>query len=375
MPEGGPGAPPVPVTPVVTVVAVLVSWRQVDQLAGCLAALDAQTHPDLRVVVVDNAGGDGALELARAEAARPRHHPLEVVALDANRGFTGGVAAGLAAAEAAGAWQAAWLVNVDAAPAPDHLARLVAALDAHPEAASVQGTLVRTHRGVDGVEVVDSTGIELTTARLPRDRDEGRPLAELERPPGEVFGVTGACALLRREALRDVAWPGTAPWTDRVLTDELFAYHDDVDLAWRLRRHGWTARYEPRAVASHERGGAGPRRSAVVEELNAANRLLVLRTCDGRRGRHAALVVATTALKWLELLASHPAAAVAAARRTARGWRAAGRRRRALAISARLDADAVVAAWLVPFRWGPWVATWWRRVRGRAPGVAPDGTR
>lgn len=359
---GGPAARPW------RVVAVVVSWRQVEQLGACLAALDAQSHTDLDVVVVDNASGDGSVEVARRHADGPCHHPVTVVANATNRGFAGGVHDGLAAAP--DRWDAAWLVNVDAVPAPDHLVRLVAVLDADPGCAAVQGTLVRTAPGRDGTPVVDSTGIELTDARLLRDRDEGRRLDALDRPAGEVFGVTGACALLRREALEQVAWDGAGPPERRVLTEELFAYFEDVELAWRLRRFGWQARYVPEAVATHERGGAGARRSAFVEELNAANRPLVLRTCDDRRARRRVLptVVVTSGLKWAELAVTVPRALAPALARLARGWSAAGARRAELDRRATVPAHEVVTRWAVPFRWRPWVATWWRRIRGHPLG-------
>lgn len=351
------------------VVAVVVSWNQADQLPACLAALDAQTHPDLAVVVVDNASVDGSAEVVAAAADRPRHHPLTLVRNDRNRGFSGGVLDGLATPEAADA-DAVWLVNVDTVPAPDHLAVLVGVLRDDPACAAVQGTLVRTHPAADGRAVVDSTGVEATRARLFRDRDEGRPLDEVDRPAGEVFGVTGACALYRRAALDEVAWRGQ-DGRRVVVTEALFAYFEDVELAWRLRRFGWRCVYTPAAVAGHERGGAGPRRTAFVEELNWANRLLVVRTCDGRLGRDAPLVAVTTALKTAELALTVPRALLPALRRYVRGRHGATQRRRQLEARAPVPADAVVAAHFGPFSWRRWVRTWWRRVRGRAPGVAP----
>jgi GT2 family glycosyltransferase len=355
--------------PVRDVLAVVVSWNQADQLPTCLAALDAQTHERLEVLVVDNASSDGSAEVVRtAVTGGGRRHPLHIVANDVNRGFAGGVHDGLDAATRP--HDAVWLVNVDAVPAPDHLARLVATLDRDPACGAVQGRLVRSEVGPDRVRVLDSTGVEATRARLFRDRDEGRPVDADRRDAGEVFGVTGACSLWRTVALED------ARWSDgRVLTEELFAYFEDVELAWRLRRLGWRCRYDPAAVATHQRGGAGPRRSAFVEELNWANRLLVVATHDGLAtiGWHLPLVAATTLLKTGELVVTVPRAARPALRRLAGGWPAARWRHAELERRARVPAAGVVGRWFGPFAWGPWVATWWRRVRGRAPGTASGG--
>jgi hypothetical protein len=49
---------------------------------------------------------------------------------------------------------------------------------------------------------------------------------------------------------------------------------------------------------------------------------------------------------------------------------AALRRRRQLLARARVTPAAVVARWAAPFSWRTWVGTWWRRVTGRALGVA-----
>jgi GT2 family glycosyltransferase len=362
---------PPAVGPVRRVLAVVVSWNQANQLPACLAALDAQTDADLHVVVVDNASRDGSAEVVRAAAGgAPRRHPLHLVVNATNRGFSGGVHDAIAAAVVP--HEAVWLVNVDAVPAPDHLARLVEVLDRDPSVGAVQGRLVRSEVGPDGTEVVDSTGVSATRARLFRDRDEGSAAAQRPRPAGEVFGVTGACSLWRTAALEDVRWRD-----GQILTESLFAYFEDVELAWRLRRFGWRCWHEPAAHASHQRGGAGPRRSAFVEELNAANRLLVLAIHEdlGDVGRSLPLVAATTGLKLAELALTVPRAWLPAVRRLSGGWHAARARHVELDDRARVPAVEVRDRWFEPFAWRPWVATWWRRIRGRAPGVAAGGRR
>ncbi len=350
------------------VTAIVVSWNAAAQLPACLAALDAQDHADLEVLVVDNASGDGSVQLLERELAREHRHPLRVRFNATNRGFAGGVNDGLAESDA----PAVLLANVDVEPSPTLVSQLVAALAADVTVGSVQPHLLRTVPGPDGRAVIDTTGHVATRARLFRNRGEGEP-DEGRYERGEVFGVSGALALHRRAMLDDVAWRGPEG-AGEYLTEDLFAYFDDIELDWRARLRGWRAVYEPDAVGRHERGGAGPRRTPVVEALNYANRLLVVATCD--HGplllRSAPLVTVTTALKTLELAVTVPRALPGALRGLGR-LPAARRRRRELQRRASVDPGVVVARWFEAFDARAWVRTWWRRVRGRAPGVArPD---
>lgn len=347
------------------VTAIVVSWNSAGQLPACLAALDAQDHADLEVLVVDNASTDGSARILERELARERRHPLRVRWNATNRGFAGAVNDGLAESDAA----AVLLANVDVEPSPALVSRLVAALEVDERVGSVQPHLLRTVAGPDGRDVIDTTGHVATRARLFNNRGEGEP-DDGRYVRGEVFGVSGALALHRRAMLEDVAWraPDGAP---EYLTEDLFAYFDDVELDWRARLLGWRAVYEPGAVGRHERGGAGPRRTPVVEALNFANRILVVATCDHGPAllRAAPLVAVTTALKAVELAVTTPRA-LPGALRGLTSLPAARRRRRELLHRARVGPAAVVARWFVPFDARAWVRTWWRRIRGRAPGVA-----
>jgi GT2 family glycosyltransferase len=350
----------------VRVTAVVVCWNAAPALRTCLAALDAQEHDDLEIVVVDNASTDGSREILREELQRPRRHPLRVRFNTTNRGFAGAV--NDAVAEAADA-EAVLVANVDIEPEPDLCSRLVSALRQDPLVGSVQPLLLRTVPGPDGRDVIDTTGHVATRARLFRNRGEGETDAD-RYPRGEVFGVSGALALHRRAMLEDIAWrgPGGDP---EYLTEDLFAFFDDVELDWRARLRGWRAVYEPEAVGRHERGGAGPRRTPQVEALNFANRLLVVATCDhGPSLRRAApLVVLTTLVKAVELAVTVPRAVPATLRRLG-GLPAARRRRRQLLARAVVPPEEVVERWFGAFDARAWVRTWWRRIRGRAPGVA-----
>ncbi|MEX0659331.1 MAG: glycosyltransferase family 2 protein [Egibacteraceae bacterium] len=331
------------------VLACVVSWNSAEQLAGALESLLAQTDVDLQIVVVDNASADASREVAAG------YPGVAVVANTQNRGFAGGANQGVALAREAGA--GAFLVcNPDVSLEPDYLARALAALEADPARAGVQGKLLRTGAAAG---TVDTTGHLAFRTRLFRNRGEGEADAGQHEQAGEVFGVSGAVALYRVAALDDVAVDG------EVFDEDLFAYWEDVDLDWRLQLRGWQAWYEPTACGWHERGGAGPRRSAFVEELNFANRFLVVAKNDHLPSLVRALpgFVLTSVLKAGELAVTVPRAFVRAVPRL-RLLRRMLAKRRLVRSRATVAPAVVVARWFEPFDYLAWVRTWWGRVRG-----------
>lgn len=332
------------------VTACVVSWNSGAQLDGALSSLTAQTGVDLDVVVVDNASADGSAALAR-------RHGVEVVANATNTGFAAAANQGAALAQARGS-DALLLCNFDVRLRPDYAARAAAALAADPYRASVQGKLLRAAPGPAGEPIIDTTGHLAFRTRLFRNRGEGTVDDGRFDTPGEVFGVSGAVALYRLAALDDVAIDG------EVFDETLFAYWEDVDLDWRLALRGWRCWYTPEAMGWHERGGAGPRRSAVVERLNLVNRFCVVAKNDDPASLARALpgVALTSALKAGELALTVPSAflrSVPDLRRVA----GAIARRGPVQAGARVDPAAVVARWFAPFDYTAWVATWWQRMR------------
>lgn len=348
------------------VAVIVVSWNTVHLLATCLQAYERQDHPDVEIVVVDNASTDGSRELLEAARQRTRRHPLRIIHQPTNRGFAGAVNDALMVIDA----PIVVFSNVDVVPSPTLLSTAVTALMAGPRRGTVQPRLVRAVSAPDGADVLDTTGHELTTARLVRNRGEGERDRGQYGEPGPIFGASGALVLHRREMLDDVAWRRPDGGRE-VLTEDLFAYFEDVELDWRARLLGWDAWYEPDAVGTHERGGVGMRRTAAVEALNYANRLVVIATCDDAASllRALPIVALTTTLKTVDLLVTEPRAVLPAVRRLAGLGRARRRRRQLLQRATRTPAE-VVATWVEPFGFRAWVVAWWRRIRGRALGVA-----
>ncbi|MCU1670206.1 MAG: glycosyltransferase family 2 protein [Blastococcus sp.] len=233
----------------------VVTWEAAELVTSCLDSLARQTLPH-RVLVVDNASTDGTPEVLPA-----RFPDAQVIRTSENLGFAGGVEAGLALVDT----PFVALLNNDAVAEPDWLAGLVAALDAHPEAAAVTSRLL-----LAGVTppTLNNAGVLLLDDGYGADRGLGEP-AEAYAVPDEVFGFSGGAALLRTEAVRSVGgFP--APY---------FLYYEDTDLSWRLRRAGWSIRYEPAAVVLHEHSATADQGSAMFAYWNERNRLLMHVRC------------------------------------------------------------------------------------------------
>jgi GT2 family glycosyltransferase len=341
------------------VAAVVVNWNGADHLATCLDSLLAQDHRDLDVVVIDNASTDASREVLAGYLGRVR-----VVWNPTNRGFAGAVNDGLTVADAA---DAVLTVNPDVVARPDYVRRVVEVLRSRERCGAVQGKLVRTATAPSGAPVIDTTGHVAFRTRLFRNRGEGEVDRGQFEVADEVFGVSGALALYRRAMLDDVAIE--VDGRREVFDEDLFAFWEDVDLDWRAQMHGWEAWYEPTAVAVHERGGAGPRRTRRVEQLNWQNRLLVLWKNDTWSALLPALpgFLVTLVLKTGELLLTVPLAFVGALRDV-------GLVRRMLAKRPQVHAAPhpshdIVRRWFGAFDYRAWVRTWWRRVRGVPPGA------
>jgi GT2 family glycosyltransferase len=107
----------------------------------------------------------------------------------------------------------------------------------------------------DTIPIVDSAGDEYDRGGFARKRGHGEPLSDRFRQPCEVFGASASSAFYRADVLRAV---GAFP-------EDFGAYFEDVDLAWRIRRAGYRAVYEPGSVVWHRVGSSYHRRRALIE--------------------------------------------------------------------------------------------------------------
>ena len=213
---------------------IIPNWNGAHHLTTCLDSLRRQSYPDFEVIVVDNGSTDGSLELLA------RGYPeVRVVALPENRGFAGGVNAGIREAQG----EIIAVFNNDAEADSRWLEELAEALARHPEAGAVTPKVLL----FDWREVINTAGDFYGVDGVPGNRgvwqrDEG----QFDREE-YVFGAAGVAAAYRRAMLDEVG----------LFDEEFFSFCEDVDLAWRAQLAGWKCIYVPQAVVYHKLSATG----------------------------------------------------------------------------------------------------------------------
>lgn len=214
---------------------------------------------DDSIIVVDNGSADGAPEMVAREFSGVR-----LLQIGANLGFAGACNLGLTCSTRP------WVMtlNQDCVLTPGVLDALeVAARACDPEVAMLQPRLML----LDEPGVVNSTGIVLRWDGTAIDRSWRARLDEVGGD-AEVFCATAGAALYRREALERVRL------STGVFDPAHFLYYEDLDLGWRLRLAGYSARYVHEAVVLHRRGSTsrrhGERRLRTLYKANRARSML-----------------------------------------------------------------------------------------------------
>lgn len=239
---------------------LIVNFNGKQYLAECLDSLLAQTKRPDTIVVVENGSTDGSLEFLRE-----RYPQVTVLNQELNLGFAEGNNVGIKWLRSTAAPDAVALVNNDTKAEPGWLAALVAALESDAQLGSAASRMLyasdpgRINNAGD-MPLRDGTGVA-----------RGRHLATNDfGEDAEVFGACAGAAIYRMKALEDAAMDGD------FFDPDYFAYNEDVDLSWRLRKRGWKCRYVADARILHHHSATSGRYSTWILFHGERNRCWTL---------------------------------------------------------------------------------------------------
>jgi GT2 family glycosyltransferase len=213
---------------------IIPNWNGARFLPDCLNALRRQTYGHIETIVVDNGSRDESLPLLQRDFPEVRALPL-----DENRGFAGGVNAGIRAAQG----QVIALLNNDTEADPHWVAELVRALAEHPEAGAAASKMLLFDRR----DTIHSAADAFRTDGLPANRGVWQKDTGQYDRPEYVFGGCGGAVAYRRELFAAIG----------LFEETFFLSCEDVDLAWRAQLAGWRCFYVPGAVVYHYLSATG----------------------------------------------------------------------------------------------------------------------
>lgn len=261
----------------VKVTICLLTWNGQDYLPFLIKSLLDQTFKDWQLLVVDNGSSDNSVAVMSEY-----YPPAKIIRQKNNLGFA-------KANNLLIKWSDSeyiLFVNQDIILEPDYLEKTVAFLDAHPNAATVSGKLLHwDFNNLAKTKIIDSFGLQIAHNRAVLDIDHGKEDYDPNSKHSdsvEVFGLSGAIFLARRQALESIKIPKTAGDFE-YFDEDFFAYKEDIDLAWRLRLAAWdsyllcsTKAYHHRTVGTQKAQKNDRQKRGIVNRLSYRNHLAML---------------------------------------------------------------------------------------------------
>lgn len=205
---------------------IIPHFNQLEYTRACCESLIRQQGEVCRILVIDNAS------TAHSAAALVEACPgADVLRMEENLGFAGGVNAGIREALRDPAIPCLWVLNNDTLCPPDTLKHLRESLGRSP----------RT--GLAGCRMVEGKGTPEERIVAAGKRLLRPWLIPVTPKPGtDPDYLSGACLLIRRELLEDIG-----------LFDEgYFFFFEDADFSLRAKQAGWNLAISQQALIEHK---------------------------------------------------------------------------------------------------------------------------
>jgi GT2 family glycosyltransferase len=206
--------------------AIIVNWNGKNDTADCIQSLLDQDHPNVEIIVSDNGSTDGSIEFLREQFSTS----IRLLENGQNLGFGTAVNRGFKAAVG----DYLIFLNNDLILEPNSISELTALLESDDGIGAVVPKILyyekRNTLNSYGV-LIHYTGIACPNKL---DQTDDPDLELTETACGGIF-----------------MFPRKVYEATDGFDEDLFLYHEDHDLSWRIRLQGWKIRVTPRAVLYH----------------------------------------------------------------------------------------------------------------------------
>jgi len=235
-----------------SVAVVIVNYRTAGLVVDCLRSLasEVEREPGLRVIVVDNAGGDDSVSVIGDAIRQNGWTWAEVRALDRNGGFAFGNNAAIRSLIAEShPPDFVWLLNPDTLVRAGAATALIDYLERHPDVGIAGGRLEFPNGEPQTAafrfpsllgEMEDTIRIGPASQALQRFRVPIQ--ARFANHPCDW--VNGASMMVRREVFETVG----------LMDEGYFLYFEETDFCRRVKQAGWSIWHVPASRVVHLEG-------------------------------------------------------------------------------------------------------------------------
>ena len=235
---------------------IIVNYNGGEWLTRSVQSVTDQTFTDFECFIVDNGSEDGSIALLPKLDKRFR-----VMELGENTGFARGN--NIAAEKASGEWIA--LLNPDAFARPDWLEKLLEATTLAPNVTMVGSTQYMALEP----NIYDGVGDFYHVTGLAWRGKHGHTTQGHSAQTTEVFAPCAAAALYHRETFKRLSG----------FDERFFCYHEDIDLAFRMRLAGGICIQKADAIVDHVSSGISGKASAFAVYHGTRNRIWTFVKC------------------------------------------------------------------------------------------------
>lgn len=230
----------------VEVAVIIVNWNGLKYLENCFNSLRSQTYKSFKVIFVDNGSEDDSVIFIE------KNYPeMEIVKLKKNTGFCFGYNTGIRKALEDKNIKYVIVLNNDTKLDEKYIKEMVNCAIRHPEAGSIQPKILNFYDR----KKIDCAGIYITRDGTAHNRGYQKD-SEKYSEEEEIFGANGTASLFTREALEKTQFRN-----GEYFDNDHFAFYEDVDLAWRLKKAKFKSYFCPQAIVFHVHSGTAGKAS------------------------------------------------------------------------------------------------------------------
>jgi GT2 family glycosyltransferase len=245
------------------IAVVIINWNSYLHSRNCISSLTESGINDFDIILVDNASTDGSGENLRNE-----FNGIIFLKTSSNLGFTGGNNIGIQYA-LDNQYDYILMLNNDVFVDQNFIFHLKDYLDLHPDVGAVQ-PLIYHHP--ERIKIWNGGGFfnRILAKSFSNRTFDGNIV------PREVDWISGCAFMVRATVLKETG----------LLNEKYFAYHEDVDLSFRIRGAGYKLVIIPQSIIYHIGGGSSNSakkkkegyQNPDVHYYNTRNQIWIIRT-------------------------------------------------------------------------------------------------